>query len=123
MKKLLIVLLAVSLFSCSWFKSTVKDNKATAIDCSKEVIRSAASSLIPAMVGILTGGTDNWKDQAKTMGKSFGMDALACATKVAMQIIEHPVQSGSELDPEVVKQQSVARARALTIEQGWIYAE
>lgn len=121
MKKLVLVL--VLLCGCSWFsKNTTAEGKKI-FDCAEQSLMTKARNLLPTVVGLLTGGTENWKEQAKVLGKEFGRDALACATRVAIEKIESPVQSEPQLDPEQVKKDSVARARALMIEEGWVYKE
>lgn len=119
---ILIILLSSTQVSCAWFSGS-KERAKAAFDCTKESIQHRASNLLPAMVGILTGGTETWKDQAKELGHKFGDDAAGCAVKAALMKIEAPIQSESNIDPDELKKASLARGRALILEQGWKYSE
>lgn len=119
---LALVLLVSSQASCSWWQKNGGDVKKAAISCAKESVQSSAGGLMNTMVGILTGASeDSWRKQTASLAKSFGQDAVACATRLAMEKITNPVQS--EPDPEVLKATATARARALEVENGWAFTE
>ena len=122
----LILILALSLpmhqSGCSWFKSAGKEAKTTAIDCSVDAVKDNARALVPAILGILTGGSFNWKEQVQVFVKEFGRDATACALQAALQRLNDPVASEPVEDPETVRAESTKRADELVIEQGWVYS-
>jgi hypothetical protein len=119
---LIFVLSAPALYSgCSWLKQTGNEAKNTTIDCSVESVKDNARGLVPAVIGILTGGSVNWKDQIEVFVKEFGRDATACAVQVALQRLNDPIASEPEEDPEAVRRDSAVRAGVLIDEQRWSF--
>lgn len=119
---ILVAVFASSQVGCSWWQKNGGDVKKAAISCAKDSIQSSAGGLMNTMVGILTGASDDsWRKQTSALAKSFGQDAVACATRLAMEKISNPVQS--EADPAMLKATATARARALEVENGWVYSE
>lgn len=118
---LILVVLISSQASCGALSSATKDEvKRQVFDCAMESAQSKARPLVLTMLGVLTGASDDtWKKQTKTLAKEFGTEAVACATRYAMEKITNPVQS--EEDPEQLKLTAVARMRALHLEEGWDY--
>ncbi len=107
---------------CAWWSKNGGDVKEAAFNCAVEAAQDKARPLVLTMVGVLTGASDDtWKKQTKVLAKEFGKDAVACATRTALERITNPVQS--EEDPELMKATAMARARVLEIEEGWKYAE
>lgn len=117
MNKLVLVVFLNLITGCG----SVKPLQNKFIDCAVQTVEAKARELLPAMVGILTGGTASWKEQAKALGKQAGVEAAACAVKAALEQIEAPVQSEPEVDPAQVQKAAAARARALIIEEEWKY--
>jgi len=107
---------------CSWWKTESTNVKRTVIDCSVASVQENASHLVPAIIGILSGGAVNWKDQVKVFVKEFGRDATACALQAATQRLNDPVQSEPEEDPYTTRQRAINRSDLFRSEQGWTFA-
>jgi hypothetical protein len=113
------IILLITLVACSGTTKGVKDGAKATLSCVEESLLSKASQLVPTFVGILTGNTTTWKQQAKVLGKEFGKDAAVCAARTALEKITNPVQASPEEDPEEIKKKAVARVRELEIEEGY----
>lgn len=116
---MLAIFLTLPQAGCAWLKTTGHEAKDTAIDCTVSSVQDNARALVPAVIGILTGGAVNWKDQVKTFVKGFGRDATACAMQVALQRLNDPIASEPNDDPEAVRVDSVKRASQFLDEQNW----
>jgi len=113
------IIVALFLSGCASAQKAETVVKQTAIDCSKEALKEAASQLVPAFLGILTADITNWKQQAVALGKEFGHDVATCAARIALTKIVSPVQSEpNPQDPEAIKRTATARVRTFEIEEG-----
>ena len=106
---------------CAWLKQSGSTAKDVAIDCSVESVKDNARALVPAIIGIITGGAVNWKDQVKVFVKEFGRDATACAMQAALQRLNDPVASEPNEDPEATRIEATKRADEYIIENRWGY--
>lgn len=121
---LLIFAFSVPQSGCAWLKNAGTEAKSTAIDCSISSVQENAQALVPAVIGILTGGSVNWKDQVKLFVKGFGRDATACAMQTALKRLNDPVASEPVVeDPEAVRAESAKRADQFIDEQRWDFAD
>jgi len=122
----LLLILALSIpatqSGCSWLKGTGQEMKSTAIDCSVQAAQDGARNLVPAIIGILTGGSVNWKDQVQVFVKEFGRDATACAVQTALRRLNDPVESEPDEDPQAMREAAAKRAGDLVKGSGWVYA-
>ena len=121
----LVLVICVSIMqpSCGPMGSGAKGAKEAAINCAMESVQTNARSLVPALVGILTGGAINWKEQVTVFTKEFGRDATACALQVAMQKIESPVQSEPEEDRLQDAKAGAERAKEYISSEKWTFVE
>jgi len=107
----------------SWFKEEGGKVKTVAIDCSIASVKENASQLVPALVGILTGGSVNWKEQVKVFVKEFGQDATSCAMQAAINRLQDPISSEPIEDPAAAAAEGAAKGQSYINEQGWKYAD
>lgn len=107
----------------SWFKEEGSKAKAVAIDCSIASVKENASQLVPALVGILTGNSVNWKDQVKVFVKEFGQEATSCAMQAAIKRLQDPVSSEPVEDPAAAAAEGAAKGQSYINEQGWKYTD
>lgn len=110
-----------SLTGCAWLTSTGKEAKRVAIDCSIAAVQDHARALVPTLIGILTGGAVNWKDQVKVFAKEFGRDATACALTAALQRLNEPIAAEPLVNQMEENAAGAQRAAAFIDAEGWEY--
>jgi hypothetical protein len=120
----LVLIFALSSYGamgCAWMQSTGEQAKKVAIDCSVAAVQDNARALVPALIGMLTGGAVNWKDQVKVFAKEFGRDATACALTAALQRLNEPVAAEPVVNQVEENAEGAKRAAEYIDAEGWEY--
>lgn len=107
----------------SWLKKEGSNAKVVLTDCSEASVKENASQLVPTLLGILTGGSVNWKDQISLFVKGFGRDTTSCAMRVAIKRLQDPINSEPVEDPATTAAEGAKRGQEYLNEQGWKYTD
>ncbi len=123
MKKVLVIL-ALSMFSCATGNSIKDGAKAggkIALNCAKDTIIEAASQIVPAILAILKTPGKSWKEQADLFAAAYTKEVTICAARNALEQLTAPVQAEAvAVDPETMKTMVTARVRELELEAGYL---
>lgn len=97
---------------CSWLSSATKDVKEDVIDCTVKAVDDNASDLLPIVLSVLSGNTENWRSQLASLSKQFGAEATACSLDKIAKRLQSPKIAGSDGS-------EAERARLYIAEQNW----
>jgi hypothetical protein len=118
---LIFALSGYSMMGCAWLTSTGKETKNVVVDCSIAAVQDNARALVPAIIGILTGGAVNWKEQVTVFAKEFGRDATACALTAALQRLNEPIAAEPLVNQMEANAEGAQRAADFIEAEGWEY--
>lgn len=79
---------------CAWFKHEAAVAKADLIDCAKadlgQTVEEAGMSLAMTVAMLVFQAPTGWQDVLHTLEAKYGMEAVACAEKLASDLFKPP---------------------------------
>lgn len=112
--------LSVAVPGCCYFKGTCGKFLPDLIECSSEAVVKEMANILPAVMGILTGGAIDWAAQLKAL-EVVGADVVACAIAKAVAQLKMPALKTASASQPAALRAVTFDERAYAIARGEAY--